>query len=544
MSPPEQPALSSAAPDLVGRATGASSSSGGAVLRLSLDSATLAKICRLEPHVLEAFKRCVQRRPRPSSEQSSPSRSRCRRRRRFVPFDLNAKDFWTRYYQARQFRAEREAEAAASQQRVAALRKDGAAVSGGAASQAGSAAAPPRPVSTLRTPAEFFEAYQKGAYSSPGQGLPLLGLAGSGGGTGSAALKSQLLTAAEAAGLSGPADGDAGYGTGESSTAYAADARSQRALPVPVKQQAEAYSRAAWAAGRVIEDANRYSGLVVAADPLAPQPTAAADVAALAAATVSGVGGGPGAASQAPDDLEGDLRDEAGPADGLAPLATDLRGLRAVLAAGRTEAAATARAGSSAEPSNAALRPLPPPVDLCAPRAVSAAREALAEVARSAHDLFEARRRSARGLPTAVPARWRRWVVVHFGALQELLPHLWSALAAARPDDATRERRDRLLRLLSEMHAVLDRVKRAVVERGAVGLVPPPLALGGGGGGPVTAALDEEEVEDVTGGPEAAQAAKEGLLGLLNALQATLAPSILQAEGVSAGLPLQAQARW
>ena len=54
-----QPALSSVAPELSVRMADSTAPGGGTVARLNLDSATLSKICKLEPAVYEALKRYV-----------------------------------------------------------------------------------------------------------------------------------------------------------------------------------------------------------------------------------------------------------------------------------------------------------------------------------------------------------------------------------------------------------------------------------------------------------------------------------------------------
>jgi len=55
--------------------------------------------------------------------------------------------------------------------------------------------------------------------------------------------------------------------------------------------------------------------------------------------------------------------------------------------------------------------------------------------------------------------------------------------------------------------------------------------------------MEDDEVEDVTGGPDVALAAKNELLRLIKMLQDTIAPSIQKAEEARAGLALQTS-RW
>ena len=442
---------------------------------------------------------------------------------RFVPVDMTRTEFWTAYYHARQHRTEREADAS---QRPSADNRG--------SSRAPSALPGPlrASVASLKNAAEFFDAYKRGAYGSGTAHRAL------GGGAAAGTSNAQLVASAEAAGLGSVAgasgdSGGAGYGTREADAAYGIDARTMQAVAAPAAQRPEMYGRAAWAAGRVIDDANRYSTLVL-------NDAASPDVgsAITAAAAI------PASADLAPEDLAEDLREGGDPAAGLATLSTDLSDLRAILAAGRATLEESKRAmEDSAAPGVAPLRRLPPAVDLCSARAVKAARESLGKHTRDAHDIFEARKRGSQGLPSSVPLQWREWVTAQFRTYQELLPHLWAALTSTTLDDPMRERRDRMLRRLAETHADLERIKRVVVEKGALGIAPPPLTASSWGGATQPQAFSDLDVQDVTGGPEAATAAKEELSRLISILQATLAPTIVQAEEARAGLPLR-HARW
>ena len=177
-----------------------------------------------------------------------------------------------------------------------------------------------------------------------------------------------------------------------------------------------------------------------------------------------------------------------------------------------------------------AVAPSPPPpprpsaLEAFSKPSAAAAKSIIRGLTTAAHDLFGAADRSKAGFSKAVPAAWRTFIEARFKSLNELLAYLWSA-THARGSAAVLSRRELLRARLNVEFDALERIKKAVMARGAGSLLP-PLETVGGDARDVEVMLVEDEA--------AAAAATSELVSLLLMLQGSVHASLLAA-GQTAG---------
>lgn len=515
--------LSSVAPESLLAAEGTTT--------VKMDQAAKVQIFVKQPKVFEAFKE-------------------------FVNTAIPEREFWSRFFVARQLREQQPLTAQAGNKQQVDMKK--------------------------LSVDQFFDLYQRGAIDDGAQaGVAMVTRKRSAIGGVDPAFD-LLASVEENPRARRAAESKSGYGTGGVSYAYDADVPLNGS--VSKDKLAEAAAQRERKAEEVIREVNRYSALVI--DPQAVERSmlgidsrASGQQSKMSAAAVrytprvspTAVG-----ASMA-DDLP-DLRRRAPLQSGFAQLQVDMSALREGLrvqgqhdaAAAELEVAADSEAAavggwtvldaSSVDGSSSTRKlsvdhtpalagkkrpraamealadvdtvPAKPDPLASVSKSSKASRSVLLSVVQGAHVIFDAQQRSRGGFANVVPAHWQAYIVQRAVMDNQIAMHTWTVVRALEKDrgagnpaassDEDMRRCQRLLKELESQHDMIDALKVAVERGGVMGVQPPGVQV-------PTGAEAERQMAAAQADPHGAKAE---VVKLLILLERYLEPTILAAKKV------------